>query len=162
MNPVNPDGNAADSPARHRPAWYVSYLMNSGEDERDPDRLHDAMRDDDMPPRIWPRGLSPATPARAGRTEEQADHDVRALRRRAMRLSDVLRALVPDEPPPTIPDHDEPALEALTLTLEHKIARAADVRGHAYARRGAGLPMSCPGCARPIERAAERCLTARR
>ena len=135
--------------------------MNSGDDERDPDRLHDAMRDDDMPPRIWPRGLSPATPVRAGRTEEQAENDVRALRRRAMRLTDVLYTFFPDQPPPTIPDHDEPELEALTLDLEHRIARAAEARGHAYARRGPGLPLSCPTCARPIERAREQCLSSR-
>jgi hypothetical protein len=133
----------------------------NGEDERDPDRLHDAMRDDDMPPRIWPRGLSPATPVRAGRTEEQAESDVRALRRRAMRLTDVLHALLPDEPPPTIPDHDEPALEALTATLEIRIALRAKVRGHWYVRRNRG-PWSCTTCARPIERAAEQCETARR
>jgi hypothetical protein len=97
---------------------------------------------------------------RPGRTDEQVDLDVRALRRRAMRLTDALHALQPEEPPPTIPDHDEPALEALTLDLESKIAQRAQARGHWYARRNQG-PWSCMTCARPIERAAEQCLTSR-
>lgn len=132
-----------------------------GEDERDPDRLHDAMRDDDMPPRIAARGLGSSPSLRPGRTEEQIDRDVMALRRRAERLSDVLRAVAPDEPPPTIPESDEVALEALSRDLEKRIARAAMRRGHRYERRGNG-PMSCPACARPIERAAERCDVERR
>lgn len=131
------------------------------ERESDPDRLHDAMRDDDMPPRVASRGLGSAPSLRPGRTEEQIDQDVMRLRRRAERLSDVLRAVSPDAPPPTIPENDEPALEALSRELETQIARAATRRGHRYERRGDG-PLSCPLCARPIERAAETCIVTRR
>lgn len=133
-----------------------------GEDERDPDRLHDAMRDDDMPPRMVSRGLGSAPSLRPGRTEEEADRDVMALRRRAERLVDVLLSVQRDESPPTIPDADEGALAALILVLEDRVARAANKRGHGYTRRAPGLPLSCPLCARPIERAAEPCLGERR
>lgn len=132
-----------------------------GEGERDPDRLHDEIRDDDMPPRLVSRGLGSAPSLRPHRTEEEADREVMALRRRAERLVDVLCAIARDEPPPTIPDADEAALVALAATLEERIARAAVRRGHRYARRGAG-PLSCAACARPIDRAAEACAAERR
>lgn len=111
-----------------------------------------------MPARSWARGLSPAAPTRPARTDEEVERDVYALRRWTERLVDVLCALVRDESPPTIPDADEEALAALVVTLEERIARAANRRGHQYARRAPGLPLSCPRCAKPIDRAAEPCL----
>lgn len=131
--------------------------MGGNDDERDPDRLHDALRDDDMA-RTWSRGLFPARPIRS---DEDVERDVTALRRRAEHLVDVLHVIQRDESPPTIPDADEGALAALILLLEERIARAANKRGHSYGRRALGLPMACPWCARPVDRAAEPCLAGR-
>ena len=113
-------------------------------------------------PRPWSSGLLPSWPASPLRTEEDIERDLTAARRRAERLVDVLHALSPEEPPPTIPDADEGALVALALALEERIARRANARGHRFARRDTGRPMACPTCARPIDRAAEPCRIERR
>lgn len=132
----------------------------STEPEFDPDVFRDSMRNDDMPPRLWSRGLVPSMPVRPLRSDDDIEREMSAQRRRAERLVDVLHALERDESPPTIPEADEGMLDMLILSLEARIARAADVRGHRFARRGPGLPMACPGCARPVDRAAELCVTA--
>ncbi len=109
-------------------------------------------------PRPWSSGLLPSWPASPLRTEEDIERDLTAAQRRAERLVDVLQALAPDDPPPTLPDADEGALVALAVVLEERIARRANARGHRFARRDAGRPIVCPACARPIDRAAEPCL----
>ena len=76
---------------------------------------------------------------------------------RAEHLINVLMELEAVEPP-TLPDADEAALDAFTEALEARIALAAGRRGHRFGRRDAGRPWSCPGCARPIDRAADYCL----
>lgn len=131
--------------------------------EIDPDSLHDSMRDDDMPPRLWTRGLELALPQREARTEEDAERDVEALRQRANRLVDRLRELVPEEPPPTIPEHDEAALTAFVRELEARISQATTPTerngwlGHRFARRTLSSPEVCEVCAQPLERARGRC-----
>lgn len=131
--------------------------------EKDPDSLHDAIANGDMPPRGWTRGLELALPQRGERTEEEADREMLALRRRADRLVDALRDLAPEEPPPTIPEHDERALVALCRALEEKIkeARVPTERnawlGHRFTRRTAASPVVCEVCAEPQERARGRC-----
>lgn len=129
----------------------------------DPDALHDSMRDDDMPPRLWTRGLELALPQRAGRTDDDVERELQALRRRADRLIDVLRDLVPDEPPPTIPEHDEAALAAFVADVERRIERASVPSerngwlGHRFARRTHLSPQVCEACSQPLERARGRC-----
>lgn len=129
--------------------------------EKDPDSLHDAMKNGDLPPRGWTRGLELALPQR--HTEEEQEREIKRLRGRADRLVDVLRDLVPDEAPPTIPEHDVGALNALCLTLEKRIDEASRPvqsngwLGHRFARRTSGSPEVCEVCAVPLERARGRC-----
>jgi hypothetical protein len=131
--------------------------------EKDPDELRDSMVCDDMPPRRWVRGLELALPQREEQTEEEADREIRQLRGRADRLVDRLRELVPDEPPPTIPEHDEGALRALCRELERRIEKASTPAqsngwlGHRFRRRTDGSPSVCEVCAQPQERARGRC-----
>lgn len=130
--------------------------MIHGTDD-DPDVLRDSIRNDDMPPRLWSHGLVPALPVRPLRSDADAERDRMALMRRAERLIGALMELDGSEPP-TLPDADESTIDAFTAAIEDRVARAAGARGHRYARRAPGRPWSCPGCARPIDRAAEYCL----
>lgn len=130
--------------------------MIHGTDD-DPDVLRDSIRNDDMPPRLWSHGLVPALPLRPMRSAEDIDRDVLALRRRAERLAHVLQVMTMADPP-TIPEGEEGLLMVFVVSLEDRIAAAAnDLGHHMYARRAPGRPISCPRCSRPIDRAAEAC-----
>jgi hypothetical protein len=145
-------------------AWMSGVLhcpssMSRGRDY-DGDACRKAAVEDGIAVSPWRRGLSLSLPTLPARSEEDAERELRALRRRAERLVDVLLELVRSDPPPTMPDTDEAALVAFASSIEERIAVQAVRHGHRYARRAAGTPWSCGACARPIDRAAERCSTA--
>lgn len=129
----------------------------STQHEHDGDTCRKAAIEDGVAIRPWRSGLAPLLPARPFRSDADAERDILALRRRAERLANVLQAMTMADPP-TIPDGEEGLLMAFVVAVEDRIARAAnDCGSHAYARREPGRPISCPKCARPIDRAAEAC-----
>lgn len=130
--------------------------MIHGTDD-DPDVLRGSIHNDDMPPRLWSHGLVPCLPVRPLRSDADAERDRQTLMKRAERLISVLMEIEGSDPP-TLPDADEASVDAFTATIEGRIACAASERNHRYGRRAPGMPWSCSGCARPIDRAAEYCL----